>query len=236
MNEVIVRPPQGQEIGIAKALTKLHANVIEPVEQTPWLFKGEDRDEFHRNAESLPGDLSRVNIDIWHRAKHVSAIAPSDREIAAYGNALDVANDAEPDRGQTRAIVAMLLDVYPSGRPANLTAYADAILHDLIVMRFTPTAVALGCEALRRTLKFLPSVGEVIEACSNAKERLAQKRKHHDYLAGKVARVRVIASLPQPESTDRDDLGATGHLDHSDILEKFTSTRSHDGLTRLGNR
>ncbi len=200
MNEVIVRPPQGREIGIAKALSNLQANIIEPVERTPWTMQREDREQFYQLTEYLPADPSRVHLGNWHAAHRASAIAPSESEIVAYGKALDVANDAEPDRAQARAMVAMLIDTNPGPRPANLTAYADAILHDLTVMGFTPTAVALGCEALRRSpAKFLPSVGEAIEACTDARERLEQKRKHHWWLAARVERARAIASLPQPE-------------------------------------
>jgi hypothetical protein len=106
---------------------------------------------------------------------------------------------ADGSRKAIVAMVAMLIDAFPSGRPANPEAYLDAIVYDLLAMRFSASVVAMACQSVRRTHKFLPSISEIIEAANTAVEEFEAAERHALRSAEMIERLRKIAAKGREE-------------------------------------
>jgi hypothetical protein len=72
--------------------------------------------------------------------------------------------DDEITETRVRQHIALLLSCYSNANPGNPEAYVGMMVEE--VMAACPTLVVLesACSKLRRTLKFLPAISEVIEA------------------------------------------------------------------------
>jgi hypothetical protein len=201
MNAVVpvgreVTPPRN--IGVAKLLAQIQRNILDPLERSPWPT-GEDLREFHELGLYFSRADPHVRRGPWTKAQALAAMAPPPQDVEACGKTLSDALDTPTDPAMSRQVVGMLLDAFPAGRPANLTAYADSILHDVTQLAFSPAAVIMGCQTIRRTSKFLPAVAEVIEACETARKDLRTRFDSHIRMARKVEHAREIAALPEPE-------------------------------------
>lgn len=126
---------------------------------------------------------------------------PSLQACEARQTDITAALAAPPNRKGYRAIIALMVDAFPSGRPPNLDVYASCILHDLCEMGFTPLEVVAACRAIRRDPKrvFLPSVGEVIGACEEARAQLRSKLQITERYAEVIRTVGALASQPDGE-------------------------------------
>lgn len=124
--------------------------------------------------------------------------AEQERDRAAQ---ISRAMKAGSDRKAIVGMVAMLIDAFPSGRPANPEAYLDTIVHDLLSLRYSPEVVALACRNIRRTSKFLPSVSEIMEAAENAYSHFETSRRHATNCADHIERAtRNVAAVRQAVS------------------------------------
>jgi hypothetical protein len=123
--------------------------------------------------------------------------------------------DRGPDLKATVGMVAMLVDAFPSGRPANPEGYLDAIVHDLVAMRFSPEVVALACQTIRRSCKFLPSVSEVIEGASAALGHFDASRVHALRAAELIERLRLSVARARERALQHPKLGSEQFSDEA---------------------
>lgn len=126
--------------------------------------------EDHRSLLTFVDSLLERDL---HAALELQARLPTAESEKGRAQQILHLMDRGPDTKATVGMVALLVDAFPSGRPANPEGYLDAIVHDLVSMRFSPEVVSLACQTVRRSSKFLPSVSEIIEAANEA-------RKHFD--------------------------------------------------------
>lgn len=130
-------------------------------------------------------------------AKAVVAKLPSPSKCAEALEALRTEVERPANSKANLAMVGILLDVFPSGRPPNLAAYLAGIVHDVTALGFTPSEVATACQTIRRSNTFLPSVAEIIAACTKARDQwrstLALAERHAEL----IAKVAAIASDQQ---------------------------------------
>jgi hypothetical protein len=161
--------------GIAKSLATAESALI-PVLKAPW------PDDLYRALATVCAPLEdggfRYRAPEWQAdqidtLRQVIACGPDKETLDAYALPILEAKSAPPDRAQTTAMIGMMLDAFPNGRPANFAAYADSLVHDLLDLKFSPAAVAIACRSIRRTSKFMPSVAEMVEAAEAAKGRLS---------------------------------------------------------------
>lgn len=125
---------------------------------------------------------------------------PSSRSEAERAASIEQAMEAAPDRRAIVGLIAMLLDGYPSGRPPNLEAYADTIVHDLCSIGFSAAVVAMGCRILRRRSRFLPAVAEVIEAATEARDQFRSAATSASMIARRIA---VLEKRRETEAAPR---------------------------------
>jgi hypothetical protein len=147
----------------------------------------------------------QLNAQTWREARDLLPELPHPSELNEWCKALERAVAAQPERAPTRGMIAMLLDAFPSGRPPNLDAYADTLLHDAMALGHTPYEVALACRNIRRDTarKFLPSVGEWVAALEKAQESWRSVAKSTSgFIVARIERVRAAASQPEPEPAE----------------------------------
>jgi len=171
----ISTPPAAQASpsrGVAKSLAMAEGALIPRLTPEPWPA------DLYRWLVTATKDLEDYSPWTWRpeqaweridALRTVLQAAPTNEALDAFVAPIREAQSLQPDRQQTIALVGMLLDSFPSGRPANLAAYADSLTHDLMDMGFNPPEVALACRIIRRRAKFLPTIGEMIEAAKEAK-------------------------------------------------------------------
>ncbi len=190
--------------GIAKSLAIAESALI-PVLKAPW------PDDLYQALATACAPLEdggfRYRAPEWRAdqidtLRQVIACWPDSETLDAYALPIVEAKTAPPDRAQTTALVGMLLDAFPNGRPANLSAYADSLVHDLLDMRFSPAVVAMACRSIRRGSKFLPSVAEMVEAAESAKEKLSLAIRQANHTAGAMEKAKAI--LIKAEAAMRD--------------------------------
>ena len=83
-------------------------------------------------------------------------------------------NDWYDDGGVVSAhvsvILAQLIGSFPTANLPNATAFTRALLEDVMLEQPGRIELACACRQLRRTMKFVPSISEVIEALKAEKE------------------------------------------------------------------
>jgi len=180
--------------GVAKSLAMAESALI-PALIIPWA------DDLYRAISTASTPLESVALRYRspeRLAEQVSdlrkaiATGPDKDTLDAFALPIVEAKATPPDRAQTIALVAMMLDSYPSGRPANLSAYADSLVHDLIDLKFSPAVVAMACRSIRPTSKFLPSGAEMVEAAEKAKSELTCAIRHANQTALSMDKARSI--------------------------------------------
>ncbi len=204
-----IPPPQATSVlpsrGVARSLASAEQNLIPALERQPW------PDGYCR---ALPMAMTRLEgsgfrwltpallaEEVANLRQMIDA-GPDKDALDGYALPIVEAKTAPPDRAQTIALVAMMLDAYPHGRPANLSAYADSLVHDLLDLKFSPAVVAMACRSIRRTSKFLPSVAELVEAAETAKRSLSDAIAGANHTAGALEKARSI--LIKAEAAMRD--------------------------------
>lgn len=173
--DVSAHPAAGA--GIAKPLLAAEAGlaILDPIGDPMAYVKVRDAGPPPRD----PGERLQ-----WARENQsLLASIPTANDEAQRAEDIRRALTGAPDRRATVGLIAMLLDSYPTGRPPNLAAYADAIVHDLVAMGYSAPVVALACQTLRRTSKWLPSVAEVLQAAQDAAELFASRAAYCDRIA-----------------------------------------------------
>ncbi|WP_370237835.1 hypothetical protein [Brevundimonas sp.] len=106
---------------------------------------------------------------------------PSKAELEASRATLQAAIDAPVNQRALAMSVGILLDAYPQVREAR-DAYYATLVHDIEDEGYGPHIVAEACRRLRRTLRFVPSVAEALDACREAKSDLAHALTYADRL------------------------------------------------------
>lgn len=67
-------------------------------------------------------------------------------------------------------MLAQLIGSFPTANLPNATAFTRALLEEVMLEQPNRLALACACRQLRRTMKFVPSISEVIEALKAEKE------------------------------------------------------------------
>ena len=134
-----------------------------------------------------------------HKAREWMAYAPSLAELKQRQALLEAGYKGASDRNVSRALIGLLLDSFPAGRPADFDRYADAILHDVVELGFSPQILARACQIVRRTSEFLPTVARVITACEEAKKELRAHLQTANIHVRKAEGAAAALALPQPE-------------------------------------
>lgn len=112
-----------------------------------------------------------------------------------------------------RAAAAKLVASYPNGKPLDFKVYLQGLADEL--SRYAPDVVAAAVIQVRRTVKFLPSIAEVVEAC----ERFTFERRSGLWDCDKAlreieARDRAKREREEAERKNRE---------HTDALVAFVS-------------
>lgn len=98
--------------------------------------------------------------------------APSLDELRSRWEALTQALATPASRDLARVTLGLLLSAYPNTGREPKEEYFATLLHDIIDEGIGPHVLAEACRNLRRSTRFLPTVGEVLQACENARYRL----------------------------------------------------------------
>jgi hypothetical protein len=88
---------------------------------------------------------------------------PSPDRVAAMVACVNAALAVRTEKG-IRTQVGLLVGSYPSARPPDPAIYVDAMIYEVLAGDYGDAVVALACQQVRRTIKFLPAVAEVIAA------------------------------------------------------------------------
>jgi hypothetical protein len=188
--------PHTERRGVEKALADAEAKFLAPVARRPW------REDAFRQVLTLAEPLFRAAATpaAVDRANQVMAIAPTSNQLEAYRGALVSATSLEtPDERANRALIGMLLDAFPHSRPPNLAAYAGSMLHDITREGFSPAVVVRACQDLRTTLKYPPSIAEMLEACREARQAMLNTLGVAERMHPLVARAEELLRLPATE-------------------------------------
>lgn len=177
--------------GLAKSESRF---IVEPGEM-PWTDRQFaelcDRTRFIHDARYYRED--------WQTARDIAESGPSRRNLEAYLDRVSPALVAEPDQRTTRYMLGLLVSAYPNGRPPDLDAYCETLLHDAMNLGFNPYVVASACRSLRRTCTFLPSVAEFVKAGEAARAELFAGKTVGKRLLAIVDVCSQIAATPEPE-------------------------------------
>ena len=159
--------------------------------------------EFERERGREPNRWDRTWADrlleYGRKAREWVDCAPPLAQLEARRALLKAAHEGVPDRNASRALIGLLLDSFPAGRPPDFNRYADAILHDVVDLGFSPQILARACQTVRRTSRFLPAVAEVIAACDEAKGELHLKLRVATLHVRKAEGATAALALPEPE-------------------------------------
>lgn len=79
----------------------------------------------------------------------------------------------EPNPAATAVLLGLLLESFPNAGKETRQTYFATLAHEVNRDGFSPPVVAVAARKLRRTARFLPTVSEVIEACSDVRAEIA---------------------------------------------------------------
>lgn len=147
------------------------------------------------------------------REQELRYLAAADRcqpdrlALIAHRDKAAEARSAKYNPAQTRIIVGLMVNSFPNARPHSPESYLEAVIDQLEAAGLSPTAAAQGCEAVKVSSHFLPSIAEVVEACRKADAELGNMvAAIETYLSGLVwvaaatAWVRDVPLLAQDRS------------------------------------
>lgn len=109
---------------------------------------------------SMPDEIERQNLTNRQRLAMLPDDATLDRFVLKVTDALEVSTAAV-----AKAEIARLIGAYPNARPHDVETYVTAMLFDVRSTRVPDVVLVAACQALRRTLKFAPTIAELLEAC-----------------------------------------------------------------------
>lgn len=90
---------------------------------------------------------------------------------AIHGDLLD-ASESPADMGSARITLGLLLSAYPNTGKEPREEYFATLLHDITDEEVNPYVLAEACRKVRRSMKFIPTVSEMISACGIERRRL----------------------------------------------------------------
>lgn len=157
----LTHPTRSDQASIA--LSKSEANLEAPV----------------AHASDLNGQIRRYTgamlmcpvIDHRHAARFLELAPPRGLLEKARAHTAPLAA-MEPNPAATAVLLGLLLESFPNaGKEARQTYFAT-LAHEVNRDGFSPPVVAVAARKLRRTVRFLPTVSEVIEACADVKAEI----------------------------------------------------------------
>ncbi len=83
-------------------------------------------------------------------------------------------NEARTDMDTTRLLIGLMLDAFPTAGRETRDGYFATLVHEIATDGHSPTVVAVACRRLRRTLRFPPTVAEMLDECSKVRAELAR--------------------------------------------------------------
>jgi hypothetical protein len=166
---------------VRDGLTRSEARFLAPM-QSSW----------SREAFSALIRLVDYGTPSLRSAREALALDLSPELLRASQAELALALAGPADRGACMVLIGLMVAAYPSGRPADLDAYLETLVHDALAMGFTPYVVASACQTLRRTCRFLPSCAEFVEACGKAKDNIERSKRSTEFVLEKLDRARAV--------------------------------------------
>ncbi|MGA0543684.1 hypothetical protein ACO2Q1_00250 [Brevundimonas sp. VNH65] len=82
------------------------------------------------------------------------------------------ASQTPADMGSARITLGLLLSAYPNTGKEPKEEYFATLLHDVTDEGINPFVLAEACRKVRRSMKFIPTVSELISACGMERRRL----------------------------------------------------------------
>lgn len=126
------------------------------------------------------------DLTVW-RNESAPYLAPYDWINRPVGNKLEKLRAAgrPASERETAENLALLLKAFPNAGAADGEIFGAMLVEDIAAMQPTIGDLQEACRWLRRTSRFLPTISEVLEALSLAREQ----------------REMWISSMPYPKST-----------------------------------
>ena len=187
-----------------RSLAEVEARAIAPLDWPEFADGPEARSAIYRAGGFLRAER-RGGPDhwIWDKAQEVLSYDVDEAALAQLPVAISRALSASPDRKATALLIGLLIDAFPAGRPANMAVYVGSMAYDLADMGFGPAIVAMACREVRRSATFLPTIAELVKACSAARKELEGRRSMADRLNSIRADAKAISALPEPDEPVR---------------------------------
>lgn len=115
--------------------------------------------------------LRRTNVEgrrAVEDAYRLLAALPPMEEMRAMRRALKEFHDQGVDERQTRLLVGLFVDRFPSGRPNSPVVFVEGLIHQALRGQHSPTVVAKALDELLTASPWLPSPHELQKALTAA--------------------------------------------------------------------
>lgn len=93
-------------------------------------------------------------------------------EVEAIHGELVGSSQSPADMGSARITLGLLLSAYPNTGKEPKEEYFATLLHDVTDEGVNPFVLAEACRKVRRSMKFIPTVSELLEFCGIERRRL----------------------------------------------------------------
>ena len=123
------------------------------------------RDTLRNGPETLADRLTHYSF-APETLREALASLPTLAELEQARDEALRAVDAPADPRVNRVLVSLLIDAFPKSITENALGYIETLIHDVTALGLSPARVAWSLRSVRQSSKFLPSVSEVVEACS----------------------------------------------------------------------
>jgi hypothetical protein len=149
-----------------------------------------------RELEAIKGAMSALGAEfVWGGETvdlpHAEELARGLELKAIESKLLELRTPASEN--EIRSHLADTIGCYPAGKPINPEVYTDVMFREVRAANPTSGAVQIGCQTVRRTQKFLPSVAEVVAAIEAAERVLAAHLELAQQLPMRLQRARAAA-------------------------------------------
>lgn len=217
MNQLVTTPHRSTAPALAQPPSPGHkaTRILQAAEhmQAPWRLYDEMSAAHPQWIKAVFGELPTLDAmrhpergeQARQRARDTLDLLPSQKLAADVLGALTRLEASEPDRGQTLALVATMVDGFPNARPHNPEAYVEGMVHEIIVAGHKPAVVARATREIVRSegSRFPPVIAEILQAC----EKAASIMKMRDRVAeAQDRRQRIEVMLAEAERLGPRDL------------------------------
>lgn len=136
----------------------------------------------------------------WERdraAEYLAAMPPApqlEALLAACNEALAVPRE----RRAVAALIGLMVDGFPNGRPHQPEVYVTTLVHEAMAGGYPLPAIAQACRQIAREARFLPAAAEFLAACGDQAALLRSAGR----LAADALEVRRVTEAALAEADD----------------------------------